>query len=74
MWLYRFCKWWDIPVRSVLDVGAGVGYWSDWYRNNYSRTKVVSVDVSEHACKYINGVLDKLAPVLRPLELKQKRG
>lgn len=24
--------------------------------------------------KYINGVLDKLAPVLRPLELKQKRG
>ena len=49
--VHHFCKWWDIPVRSVLDVGAGVGYWSDWYRNNYSRTKVVSVDVSEHACK-----------------------
>ncbi len=24
--------------------------------------------------KYINGVLDKLAPVLRPIELKQKHG
>ena len=38
-------------MRSVLDIGAGVGYWSDWYRKNFSSTKVVSVDVSEHACK-----------------------
>ena len=49
--VHEFCKWWDIQVRSVLDVGAGVGYWSDWYRNNHQRAKVVSVDVSEHACK-----------------------
>jgi len=48
--VHQFCSWWDIQVRSVLDVGAGVGYWSDWYRNNHQRTKVVSVDVSEHAC------------------------
>jgi SAM-dependent methyltransferase len=49
--VHQFCSWWDIQVRSVLDVGAGVGYWSDWYRNNHQRAKVVSVDVSEHACK-----------------------
>jgi len=49
--VHNFCSWWDIPVRSVLDIGAGVGYWSDWYRKNFSSTKVVSVDVSEHACK-----------------------
>lgn len=49
--VHNFCNWWDIPVRSVLDIGAGVGYWSDWYRKNFSGTKVVSVDVSEHACK-----------------------
>jgi SAM-dependent methyltransferase len=49
--VHQFCSWWDIQVRSVLDVGAGVGYWSDWYRNNHQRAKVVSVDFSEHACK-----------------------
>ncbi len=48
--VHEFCKWWDTPVRSVLDIGAGVGYWSDWYRTNHKQTKVVSVDVSEHAC------------------------
>jgi len=48
--VHHFCNWWDIPVRSVLDIGAGVGYWSNWYRKNHQRTKVVSVDVSEHAC------------------------
>ena len=38
-------------MRSVLDVGAGVGYWSGWYRNNHKQTKVLSVDVSQHACQ-----------------------
>ena len=47
----EFCNWWDISVRSVLDVGAGVGYWSGWYRKNHKQTKVLSVDVSEHACQ-----------------------
>ncbi len=22
--------WWHLPVRSVLDVGAGKGYWGSW--------------------------------------------
>ncbi len=35
---------------SVLDVGAGLGYWRDWYGSTHSRVKVRSVDVSEHAC------------------------
>ena len=49
--VHQICAWWDAPVRSVLDIGAGVGYWSDWYRKNHTRTKVLSVDVSAHACK-----------------------
>jgi len=48
--VHELCNWWDIPVRSVLDIGAGVGYWSDWYRKKHQKVKVVSVDVSEHAC------------------------
>ena len=27
-----------------------MGYWSDWYRKNHKRIRVLSVDVSQHAC------------------------
>lgn len=49
--VHNLCNWWDVSVRSVLDIGAGVGYWSDWYRQNFTNTNVLSIDVSEHACK-----------------------
>ncbi len=49
--VHQLCDWWDLPVRSFLDIGAGVGYWSDWYRKNHKRTKVLSVDASTHACR-----------------------
>ncbi len=49
--VHEYCRWWDIPVRSVLDIGAGVGYWSDWYRKNHKNSKVLSVDISKHACQ-----------------------
>ena len=38
------------PVRSVLEVGAGVGDWSNWYRTLHPTVRVTSTDVSEHAC------------------------
>lgn len=44
-------SWWDFPVQSVLDVGAGPGYWRDWYKKNKPQVKVVSTDISEYACK-----------------------
>lgn len=44
-------SWWGVDVKSVLDIGAGPGYWRDWYRKNHPRVKVVSNDVSEHACR-----------------------
>ena len=28
--MLSLASWWRIPVRSVLDVGAGKGYWRDW--------------------------------------------
>jgi SAM-dependent methyltransferase len=45
------CAWWDVPVRSVLDVGAGLGYWRDWYATNHPKVRRLSVDISEHACE-----------------------
>lgn len=49
--VHAMCAWWDAPVRSVLDVGAGPGWWRDWYREHHPGVRVTSVDVSEHACR-----------------------
>jgi trans-aconitate methyltransferase len=43
--------WWRIPVRSVLDVGAGKGYWRDHLAAAQPTIAYHGVDVSEHACR-----------------------
>lgn len=48
--VHNICAWWDVDISSVLDVGAGLGYWRDWYASHHHRVKVRSIDVSEHAC------------------------
>jgi trans-aconitate methyltransferase len=48
--VHSLAQWWNIPILRVLDVGAGLGYWRDWYRNNHPQTEVLSVDVSKYAC------------------------
>ena len=42
--------WWGIPVRSVLDVGAGPGHWGRWLNENRPNVRYRGVDVSAHAC------------------------
>ena len=46
-----FAAWWRIPVRSVLDVGAGKGYWRDWLATAHPRVRYRGVDASEYACR-----------------------
>jgi predicted TPR repeat methyltransferase len=53
--------WWRVPVRSVLDVGAGKGYWGDWLRANHPRVSYHGIDVSEHACRTYGHELADLA-------------
>jgi trans-aconitate methyltransferase len=43
--------WWRIPLRSVLDVGAGKGYWRDWLASERPRVRYHGIDVSDHACR-----------------------
>jgi trans-aconitate methyltransferase len=52
--VHNMCAWWDVSISSVLDVGAGLGYWRDWYVTNHRRVKVHSIDVSAHACAKYN--------------------
>jgi len=42
--------WWGVPLRSVLDVGAGPGWWRDWFAEHRPTVRYRSVDVSTHAC------------------------
>ena len=44
------CAWWGVNIRTVLDVGAGMGMWRDWYLDNHPNVAVQSIDISEHAC------------------------
>lgn len=48
--VHELATWWNSPIRSVLEVGAGPGDWSNWYRTMQPKVRVMSVDVSEHAC------------------------
>jgi SAM-dependent methyltransferase len=43
--------WWRVPIRSVLDVGAGKGYWRDWLQEHLPRVRYHGLDVSEHAAR-----------------------
>ena len=48
--VHEMLAWWAAPVRSVLEVGAGRGDWSNWYRTLHPTVRVTSTDVSEHTC------------------------
>lgn len=49
--VHEMCTWWGVAITSVLDVGAGMGMWRDWYREHHPAVRVRSVDISEHACR-----------------------
>ena len=42
--------WLGVEVRSVLDVGAGPGLWSAWFRRHRPAVRYRSTDVSPYAC------------------------
>jgi SAM-dependent methyltransferase len=46
-----FAAWWEIPVTTVLDVGAGLGFAQTWLTEHRPEIAYVGVDVSEHACE-----------------------
>jgi trans-aconitate methyltransferase len=46
-----FAAWWRIPIRSVLDVGAGKGYWRDWLAADHPAVTYHGIDASEYACR-----------------------
>lgn len=49
--VFGFAAWWRVPIRSVLDVGAGKGYWRNWLQREHPSVRYHGIDVSEHACQ-----------------------
>lgn len=43
--------WLGVEIRSVLDVGAGPGYWRSWFRRHRPGVRYLSTDVSGWACR-----------------------
>jgi len=59
--VFELATWWKIPIRSVLDVGAGKGYWRDFLSAAHPRVSYHSIDASEHACRTYGHELADLA-------------
>lgn len=53
--------WWRIPIRSVLDVGAGKGYWRDWLADAHPTVKYHGIDASDYACRQYGHELANVA-------------
>ena len=48
--VHEMATWWGVDIGSMLDVGAGLGMWRDWYLTHHPEVRTLSVDISEHAC------------------------
>lgn len=59
--VFALAAWWRIPIRSVLDVGAGKGFWRDWIEAQAPKVRYHGLDVSEHACRTYGHELADLA-------------
>jgi hypothetical protein len=46
-----FLDWWQYPLETVLDVGAGTGLWGQWFKKNRPKVSYRSTEYSAHAAK-----------------------
>jgi len=44
-------RWFGGEIERVLDVGAGIGLWGQWFRAHLPKVHYRSIDVSQYACR-----------------------
>ncbi len=49
--VFEFATYNGIDVKSVLDVGAGVGHWQRWIEKHHKDASYTGTEVSEAMCK-----------------------
>ncbi|HEX9621769.1 MAG TPA: class I SAM-dependent methyltransferase [Polyangiaceae bacterium] len=47
----EFARWNHVEIKSVLDIGAGVGLWKRWIEKNAKSVQYVGTEVSAAMCK-----------------------
>jgi SAM-dependent methyltransferase len=50
-YVFSIARWNDIPINSVLDVGAGIGLWKNWIAKNTKDVEYTGTEVSQVMCK-----------------------
>lgn len=49
--IFAFASWNQLDIKSVLDIGAGVGHWKRWLEKNAKGVKYTGTEVSQAMCK-----------------------
>lgn len=49
--ILEVARWWQVPVASVAEIGAGTGLARDWFARRRPEVRYVSTDISPFACK-----------------------
>ncbi len=49
--VFAFARWNHLELKSVLDIGAGVGLWQQWIKENAPEVKYTGTEVSQAMCK-----------------------
>ena len=44
-------EWFGLELTDVLDVGAGLGWWGQWFKRHRKHVRVVSTELDRHICK-----------------------
>lgn len=56
--VFAFARYNHVEIKSVLDIGAGVGHWRKWLEKHQTSAKYVGTEVSAAMCKKY-GLLQK---------------
>ena len=49
--VFAFAKWNRLEMKTVLDIGAGIGLWKNWIQKNEKGAKYTGTEVSQAMCK-----------------------
>ncbi len=50
-YVFGFARWNKIDIKSVLDIGAGIGLWRQWISTHHPKVKYTGTEVSAAMCK-----------------------
>jgi SAM-dependent methyltransferase len=49
--VFAFARWNQVELKSVLDIGAGIGLWKNWMEKNAKGVQYTGTEVSLAMCK-----------------------